>query len=249
MAKDPASRQGGAWERHGTRVLLGAIALCVAAWVVVTVSLSRAGTAPGWWPGLDPDAPEVIAEAEQLERAFANQVSMMREPTDGQGADWMVRIGADSANAWLAVRLRVWVEGEGVVWPAGVEQIRAGFDGRDVALGVRAEGGGVVWARFTPEVRRDGSVWLEAHGAWVGRMRVPMVWALGGMERELAVYAPEAAGTLRAVLAGRAPLMVEPVVRLPDGRRVRIVELQAGEGGVGVALRTEAGEARAETEP
>ncbi len=239
----------GFWDRHGVRVLVGFVGACVVGWAVVMVVLHRAGTQPGWWPGLDPADAGVIAEAEKVERAFANQVSMVRTGTGGAGgsgdADWKVKVGSGSANAWLAVRLRAWVEGEGVAWPEGVEQIRAGFAGDRVALGMRVRGGrgggGVVWAQFTPEVRRDGSVWLKAHGAWVGTQRVPWFWALSGMERELAVHAPEAAGTLGAVLAGEMPLMVEPVVRLPDGRRVRVLELAAVEDGVGVALRTEGG--------
>ena len=232
---------GGFWRRRGAGVLIGAMVVLVTGWAVLMVLLSRAGTAPAWWPGLDPTEPAVVAEAEKLERAFANQVSMVRAETGGQGADWKVRVGAASANAWLAVRLRAWVEGEGVDWPAGVEQVRVGFDGARVSIGMRVEGGGVVWARVTPEVRADGSVWLRAHGAWVGCQRVPWFWALDGMERELARHAPEAAGTLRSVLAGEMPLMVEPVVRLPDGRRVRIVELRAGDDGVGLAMRTEWG--------
>lgn len=235
MTQREAGRLGGAWERHGARVLVAAIVLCVVGWGLAMVAWSRAARAPDWWPGLDPTDPAVVAEAEKLERAFANQVSLPRE---GDG-DWRVKVGADSANAWLAVRLRVWVEGEGVAWPDGVEQVRAGFRGDRVALGMRVTGGGVVWAEFTPEVRRDGSVWLEAHGAWVGTQRVPWSWALDGMERELAIHAPEAAGTLASVLAGETPLMVEPVVRLPDGRRVRVLELRSVEGGVGVAMRTE----------
>jgi hypothetical protein len=236
----------GFWDRHGARVLVGAIGVLLVVWAAGMVGLRRAGTAPGWWPGLDPTDPAVIAQAEQVERAFANQVSLVRQGADGtHDAEWKVKIGADSANAWLAVRLRRWVEGEGVAWPEGVEQIRAGFSGERVALGMRLSGesgGGVIWAEFTPEVRADGSVWLEAHGAWVGVQRVPWSWALSGMERELASYAPEAAGTLGAVLDGEMALMVEPVVSLPDGRRVRVMELAAVEDGVGVRLRTESGD-------
>jgi hypothetical protein len=98
-----------------------------------------------------------------------------------------------------------------------------------------------LWVTLTPEVRQDGSVWLRAHGARVGGVPVPGSWVLGGLEREVDRYAPGATETvsLRAVLAGEAPLMVEPVVRLPDGRRVRIVELAAGENGVAMSMRTE----------
>jgi hypothetical protein len=38
---------------------------------------------------------------------------------------------------------------------------------------------------------------------------------------------------------GRDPVTGFDLVRLPDGRRVRIVELRAGAEGVGLAMRTE----------
>lgn len=232
------------WSRHATPVLLGAMGLCVVVWAVGLVLLSRLDDTPGWWPGVDPGSPEVIAEAEKLERAFANQVALVREPTDGDGSDWRVRISQKSANAWLAVRLRSWVENEGGTWPADVESVRVGFVGRRVTLGARVtgvSGSSVLWVTLTPEVRQDGSVWLRAHGARVGGVPVPGSWVLSGLEREVEKHAPGATETvsLRAVLAGAAPLMVEPVVRLPDGRRVRIVELAAGDDGVAMAMRTE----------
>lgn len=232
------------WSRHAAPVLLGAIGLCVVVWAVGLVLLARLDDTPGWWPGVDPRSPEVIAEAEKLERAFANQVSQVREPTDADGSDWRVRISQKSANAWLAVRLRSWVENEGGLWPSDIESVRVGFVGRRVSLGARVtgvSGSSVLWVTLTPEVRQDGSVWLRAHGARVGGVPVPGSWVLGGLEREVDRYAPGATETvsLRAVLAGEAPLMVEPVVRLPDGRRVRIVELAAGENGVAMSMRTE----------
>ncbi len=246
MARPLPSDLADWWTRRATPVLLGAIGLSVVVWVLGMVLLTRLDNTPAWWPGVDPGSPEVIAEAEKLERAFANQVSLVREPTDAEGADWRVRISQKSANAWLAVRLRSWVESEGGRWPSDIESVRVGFVGRKVTLGARvagAAGSSVLWVTLTPEVRQDGSVWLRAHGARVGGVPVPGSWVLSGLEREVEKHAPGATESvsLRAVLAGEAPLMVEPVVRLPDGRRVRIVELAAGADGVAMSMRTETG--------
>lgn len=235
------------WDRHATVVLLGVIGGCVVAWVVVMVLLARIDDTPAWWPGLDPASPEVIAEAEKLERAFANQVSLNRVPTDDDGTDWAVAVSEASANAWLAVRLRAWAENDGAAWPGGIDSVRVGFVDDKVALGARVMGAGgscVVWVTLTPEVRRDGSVWLTAHAARVGGVRVPGDWALAGLQSDLEEEAPGTVeeGTLRSVLAGESALMLEPVVRLPDGRRVRILELHAKDGRFELSMRTEWGE-------
>lgn len=238
------------------------IAGCVLGWASGLWALRRLDDTPAWWPEVHAKDGATIAAAEHLERAFANQISLVRAPTggdeggdvdresDGQGggaADWWVGVTAESANAWLAVRLRAWAENEGVVWPAPVEAVRVGFLGDRVALGARVRhgsGSSVVWMTVTPEVRRDGSVWLKAHGARVGGLAVPGSWALAGLEREIASHAKggrpgDLEGVpLRAVLAGKAPVSVEPVIHLPDGRDVRILELRADGGRVVLCLRT-----------
>lgn len=210
-------------------------------WVGSLVFLSRLGDNPAWWPEVDAADAATIEQADLLERAFASQASKVREKTDENGADWRVAINQDSANAWLAVRLRGWAEDGKADWPDEVESIRVGFHEERVTLGVRVlhdSGASVAWLMFTPEVRSDGSVWVETHGARIGGVPVPDRWVISQLESH---FGPGKPGdpNMREVLAGRAPIAVEPVVHLPDGRDVRILDLHARGGRVELSLRTE----------
>lgn len=227
------------------RALCGAIVLVVLLWVLALVAIARANAVPAWWPRVDGQDPGTIEEAQTLERAFASQVSKVRQGDGQGGADWRVAINPVSANAWLAARLRPWVESERAGWPDEVEQVRVAFLGDRVALGARVRGASgpvIVWATLTPEVRQDGSVWVHAHDARVGTLPVPGGLAVSRLQREVDGRLGEKAGAvpLSRVLAGEAPLSVEPVVHLPDGRDVRILELRARNGRMELSLRTEA---------
>lgn len=212
-------------------------------WACSMVFLSRLDAAPGWWPEVDASDAATIEAADLLERAFASQASMVREKTDETGADWRVAINQDSANAWLAVRLRGWAADGKADWPDAVDSIRVGFRDERVTLGVRVlhdSGASVAWLMFTPEVRTDGSVWVRTHGARIGGVPVPDSWVIAQLESHFGVGDPEGGEpTMREVLSGEAPISVEPVVHLPDGRDVRILDLHARGGRVELSLRTE----------
>lgn len=212
-------------------------------WIGSLVVLGLLDNTPSWWPGIDPGDAEVIAAADTLERAFASQASKIRQPTDETGADWRVAINQNSANAWLAVRLRDWALDGKAPWPDQLDSVRVGFEDERVALGVRVKhnsGMSVAWLLFTPEVRDDGSVWVQSHGARIGGLPVPDRWVIAQLEHH---FPPDPnkpdAPTMRQVLSGEAAASVEPVVHLPDGRDVRILALQAKGGKVELSLRTE----------
>jgi len=246
------ARSGGviAWLVEHLGVLVGAaIGAVVMAWVAALVVLGELDDVPGWWPGLDPAAPETVEAADRLERAFMSQTSRVREPGDDGGADWAVRVSEESTNAWLAVRLRDWAIDAGALWPEQVEGVRIGFENGRVMLGVRVlhdAGASVLWLDCTPEIREDGSLWIRLHGARVGSLRVPRAWVIGQLEQHLRAQAR--GGTLdgRAlgdVLSGRAPITKEPMVHLPDGRDVRVMAIGVDEerDGIVLSFRTESG--------
>lgn len=233
-------------ERFGARAILVAMAAVTVAWGATLLVLDRLDDTPAWWPGIDPNDAEVIADADTLERAFASQASKIRQRTDETGADWRVAINQDSANAWLAVRLRDWALDGKAPWPDQLDSVRVGFDHERVALGIRMrhdEGATIAWLLFTPEVREDGSVWVRSHGARIGAMPVPDRWVIAQLEHH---FPPDPdkpdAPTMRQVLSGEAPAAVEPVVHLPDGRDVRILALHAKGGKVELSMRTESAE-------
>jgi len=227
----------------GPRAVLGAMVAVVLVWGVSVLLLSRLNQTPRWWPEVDASDAATIDAADLLERAFANQASKVRERTDETGADWQVAINQFHANAWLAVRLRGWAADGKAEWPDEVESVRVGFHDDRVTLGVRVlhdSGASVAWLMFTPEVRTDGSVWVRAHGARIGGVPVPDSWVIAQLESHFGAGGTETGEpTMREVLAGRAPIAVEPVVHLPDGRDVRILDLHARGGRVELSLRTE----------
>lgn len=240
-----------AWVRTNLGVVVGAgMGVTVVAWVAALVVLAELDDVPGWWPGLDPTAPETVEAADKLERAFMSQTSRVREPTDEGGADWAVRVSEDSTNAWLAVRLRDWAIDAGALWPEQVEGVRIGFENGRVMLGVRVthdSGASVLWLDCTPQIREDGSLWIRLHGARVGSLRVPRAWVIGQLEQHLRAHAPDGVvegPALGDVLSGRAPVTDEPMVHLPDGRDVRVMGIVVDEARDGIALsfRTESGD-------
>lgn len=232
---------GDAEPRFGARAILAAMAGVLVLWGGTLWFLSSLGEDPAWWPTVDASDAATIEQADLLERAFASQASMVRANTDETGSDWKVAINQDSANAWLAVRLRGWADDGKADWPDEVDAVRVGFHEERVTLGVRVRhdsGASVAWLMFTPEVRGDGSVWVETHGARIGGVPVPDSWVIAQMESH---FGPSEPGepTMRQVLSGEAPIAVEPVVHLPDGRDVRILDLHARGGRVELSLRTE----------
>ncbi len=227
--------------RFGVRAILVAMAGVVVFWGGSLWFLSELRQDPAWWPEVDATSTETIELADLLERAFASQASMVRANTDETGSDWKVAINQDSANAWLAVRLRGWADDGKAEWPDQVDSVRVGFHEERVTLGVRVvhdSGASVAWLMFTPEVRADGSVWVRTHGARIGGVPVPDSWVIAQMESHFGRAEP-GEPTMREVLAGDAPIAVEPVVHLPDGRDVRILDLNARGGRVELSLRTE----------
>lgn len=185
---------------------------------------------------------------------------------------WPVKLSDDGANAWLQLRLPVWLpkltagefrevineRGEvvdrvpidGLAWPEAVSEVRAAFkDGRfrigaSVGRGADAR---YFSATLAPEIREDGSLWMRATSVSIGRLTLPAWLVLGddgGLVRGW--MPPELRETAEAEaifekLAGLEPVFEDAVIRLGDGRRVRLLSLAVGEASLVAQFRTEWG--------
>ena len=218
---------------------------------------SLSAQTPHWWRNVSREDPRTQEAAEQIEYAISDQLHASR--TGGASADrpehwsselWSASISATDANAWINVRLPKWLahEDENLRWPDELAEVQIDFSAGDVRLGARLATDGherIVWATFTPEIREDGSLWLRARRVHLGRLSVPAPWVLGEAEDLVNAYVPpEFRGhpesrRLFDALAGRVPIIDTPTLRLADGRRVRLVAMQAFEGRLSVACRTE----------
>lgn len=164
--------------------------------------------------------------------------------------DYEPRISAETAGA-AAVE-----EGE---WIDQIREVQVDFNGVRIAIGARIHHDGaerVFSATLIPQVREDGSLWMLAQNVQIGRLSVPASWILPGAAGPAAGEArviaasqseddidltrlPEAQ-VMFAAFSGRQPMIDTPVLRLPDGRRVRLLSLTTRDDGMLiVTCRTE----------
>ncbi len=231
--------------------------------VACAASLGAVGLArarPAWWRPDGSAGPGVDTIARRIEDSVASSLTLAR-PADPAFVDahagawgsevWTLRVGAPEANAWLNRRLRGWLRSQELdaTWPPELRELQVDFSGSRIRVGARLHGAArdrVLSATLAPAIGPDGSLWVDAGWVHVGRLGMPASWVIDD-ERAMARYVParlrerpESAGIARA-LAGAAPLVREAVFRLPDGRRVRVLGIEARDGVLELTCRTEAG--------
>lgn len=144
-----------------------------------------------------------------FEQAIVAEFTRVR-PSD---AAWAVRIEEADVNAWLTDRLPKWLESRELPVPGAV---RISFEPGVCRLGVR-KGSLVAWLSLAPLARGDG---LSLEWVWsgVGSLPVPVLPLRLPADLESGLGRP---------------------IPLPDGRRVRVLDVEALPGEVRLRLRTE----------
>lgn len=180
---------------------------------LVGVAAMLALQAPRWWK------PVARGDAAAADRAAAFEQSVVSEFTRVRpdAPEWAVRIRESEVNDWLGTRLPVWLESRGETAPIAVQ---ARFTPGVVRVGTDLRRV-VAWWQGCPQPF-EGGLRLASPGGGVGRLPVPLVGV--GLDRVLD----------RQALA--AP------IRLADGRRVRLLDLEVLDGEVRLRLRTEPSE-------
>jgi hypothetical protein len=171
--------------------------------------------------------------------------------------DYEPRISAETTttSAAGAGEGEVGEEGE---WIDQIREVQVDFNGSRIAIGARINHQGaerVFSATLIPQVREDGSLWMLAQHVQIGRLSVPASWILPGAADQARGEArivtasqnedvdltrlPEAQVMFEA-FSGRQPMIDTPILRLPDGRRVRLLSLTTRDDGMLiVTCRTE----------
>jgi hypothetical protein len=244
----------------------GAFMLIVA---MAAMGLMLAQATPGWWAKIDPRDKGVLEAAQRVENGAATQLTKIRksEPAPGSmGASepWTIKLTAADANAWLAARLRPWLEsqeGEKFTWPRDLDGVQVEFRGGRIYVGASIHKPGeegkkdskrqVLSAALRPELRADGGLWMPASWVSVGRLSLPPSWMLPRSRRE-GNYAknkhiPDPTGMLAEVpqlsdllgaLAGERPAMQMAIIKIGDGRRVRLLGLEPRDGALYITCQT-----------
>lgn len=232
----------------GTLAMVGALSIVA----VTAFLLSR--TAPSWWQPIDVESPATAQRADDLERAIGHQLTLVRDPAEDlelaqswRSDDWTTSIQAEHANAWLNTNLRNWLASDPQLpnWPNLVDSLRVRFVDDLIQVGVLIERHGharYLSATIRPRVDENGALWLDATSVSIGRLGIPapvMLHRAGDGLAEL--VPPELEKQTRSMLRlfrGDEPVP-HPVIRLGDGRQVRLVEIVPRTGKLVVTCRTE----------
>jgi len=211
------------------RILVSLVAVVALAFAVVW---RMTQLAPMWYDPPPATDDRSRALAEEVEYRLLEQVQKIRPAEE---PSWTRRIQQSQINAWLASRLRPWIEHEhGGQWPdaLGIPQVRVQEHRISLAIPVTEAGvTRVIVAGFVPELTERGLT-LRLEHASLGRISLPgdPLIALTGRLSSLAPRAvddPQVAAIID-VLAGRTA--VDPVFELADGRRIRLLKLSLGDG-------------------
>lgn len=214
---------------------------------------------PSWWRAVHRDDPRTLDRARGIEdRAFseltavrpADEVYASEHPESWGSEVWTFRVDAPEANAWLNARLPQWLANQdgSFRWPGEIGEVQVDFEDAEVRVGMlvhAVDRDHIVSATLTPRVGEDGSLWLPARWVQMGRLALPASWVLEKADARRAEFLPasmarmpETDGMFRA-FAGELPIARNAVVRLDDGRRVRLLSITPRDGTLYLTCRTE----------
>lgn len=243
---------------------LGVILAAMATPLFGAYLLSR--STPTWWTRVEhaPGAPVEVgavpadwpARGAEVENAVVAQLSLVRQgqwDADGvwRSEPWSVSISEQDASAWLATRLPRWVknrEGDDA-WPPQVAQSRVSFtDGRIIAGAMLRNGGDAVQimgVEIRPYVDEHGALRVPAMKVRIGRVSLPAGWLFGAITSRAGDFIPRetlespTAKTVSDALRGESVLTRNAVIRLEDGRRVRVLNMSPQNGRLDLTFQTE----------
>lgn len=227
--------------------------------LAVLASLALIRESPDWWRTVRRDDPRTIRAAQDVEDALMSDFSAVRptdpsfvpnEPGQWRSEPWTIRVEASEANAWLNVRLPKWLANreEEFRWPEEVSELQVDFDQGVLRIGARVRISGqeqIVSATIRPALADDGSLTAPARWVHVGRLAVPASWVLSAAEGNAARYIPRSVAGLPETDAmlkafqGLGPVVSNAVVRLGDGRRVRLLRIEPRDGALVLTCQTE----------
>ena len=187
--------------------------------------------------------------------------------TGTAGSPWVAAINQDDAVAWLNTRFPDWLRDAARLqsWPPEVREIVASFENGLVTLGVRLVSNSGAEQFFSlgirPRIDAQGRLWTPAESLWIGNLPVPVGLVFtrsaqpGAQQGDAAQSAalldargkvpaplrdlPEL-GALGRALAGSHPIVNDPVVKLGDGRAVRLLSVTTDKGRLLLTCRTSA---------
>ena len=209
--------------------LFGAIAL----WILMR-------TAPAWYAPPDPLDANVAAIADEFEYRIVEEMQKIRV---GEAQFWVLRLNESQMNAWLAARLPRWIANRTSPQcpnELGTPQVRIEATEMSVAMPLSSgRAARVLVVHFTPRVE-NGLLRVEVNSIGMGRIGLPGE-PLANLVEKLESVWPQSARDPQIqqgkdALSGRQA--IEPILRLEDGRRIRIVGMVLADGEIKITAQT-----------
>ena len=249
-------------------IITAGLALVALASAGIMMAAAMARAAPSWWRSIRREDPVLVSLARRVENSVMNEAAANRPTRQASGVwqsdQWQIRLSADEASAWLSIRLPMWLanQKDEFRWPRNLEDVQVEFQDGALTVGARvdgkrepaptegsatdATGGRVLTATVAPRFDGQGRLYLPAERVNVGRLAIPASWVLdrsgGGAATR---YIPESIRTLPETTAlvrafeGDQAILESPVIKLGDGRRVRVLSLSLDRGMLEITCRTE----------
>ncbi len=226
--------------------------------LILTVVIMARGT-PSWWRAVPRDDPGTAETARRFEDGITNSLYLVRptdpafvpsHPGEWRSETWTIRVNAAEVNAWLNTRFEPWLThiDKTFTWPEDLSEVQLSAGPEGIRLGARLWLGGrerIVSASVEPLVRADGSLRLPARRVGLGRLSIPADWVLDLSDPAAGGYVPvdlrghpETGSVMRAFL-GEGPVVKDAVIKLGDGRGVRILGITPQDGALVLTCRTE----------
>jgi hypothetical protein len=233
-----------------------AIGLVMAACALILLGLGLIRASPSWWRTVLREDPATIRLAKETESRITNTIYDPHPIVPGSattaapGTLWTIEIDAPAANAWLNVRLPMWLanQKEQFRWPRDMTDLQVDFRSKRVTLGASVRTGDriqVLTATIDPYVDEQGKLWLPASGVSLGRLDIPGPWVVRAVRAQAEHYIPPRLRDLPETRAlfkafqGESAIVNNAVFKLGDGRRVRVLDIQPKDGVLAITCRTE----------
>lgn len=227
---------------HGSRAMV-VVWLIGAVFVFALAGYGLTMRTPSWFHSGEMDGAESRRIAQRLENRIITEAYRFRgEPTAGPdgvrrtGEDWRLRVTEAEATAWLTARFPEWLANRDppARVPPGVRDLQAHFGSGRAWIAGRVDES--VYSFSTAVRSNGGGIWLSGVRAGVGSFWLPASW--GGLGMLGMIGREESSGAWR-IVSGDEPLVAGGLVRLEDGRRVRVLRAAIVSGAIEVDCRTE----------
>ena len=222
-----------------TVCIVSALALCTLTTLGILLFADRViSTRPAWWSPPDAGQARTVAIAERFERRVSDELTALRDEEER----WTITLTDDEVASWIASRLPVWLEAEGVRWPLTGRPFDLDFQEGRVLVGMpmtgkwqrRAER--VVVAELGLGVTGEGGLVVRLDGITLGQLPLPDAWAKGHLEAAASRAALDP-WTVDAVMTGEAALR-EASLPIDGHRVVRVEAIALDEGALTLTCRT-----------